>query len=446
MTEGNVFYRDVLKQWYPTIDRGEGIYLYDTSGKRYVDACAGAVVVSIGHGVREVVEVMAKQAQKVCYAFIGEFTSPWQEKLASQVIALSPKGFSKVYFVSSGSEATEAAMALARVYHMMMGNQGKYKVISRWQSYHGSTMGALSMSGHTSRRKDYTPYFSNFPHISAPYCYRCDFGLNYPECGVRCAWELERVIKQEGPEYISAFIAEPIIGNAAACVEPPPEYFGIVRSICDRYNVLLIMDEVMTGFGRTGKNFGIDHWNVIPDLIATGKGMTSGYAPLAAVIIHEKINDTFVSSRKSPFLGHTYSGNPLSCAVGSVVLEYIERNGLMKRVSDIEPYLFQAFQRFDDFPIIGEIRGKGLFLGVEFVADKRSKVPFKREKKLVETFFENGFKRGLILLSGTGCADGILGDHVIVAPPFIIDKSGIEEIADLFEETLLSVQKTIGTE
>ena len=256
--ESRVFHR-VKKESWPLISHAEGLYLYDAAGNRYLDACAGVHVVSIGHGVKEVIEAMHEQAGKVTFAY-GKFISKPQIQLAEKIATMTPAGLSRVFFVSGGSEATESAMKMARKYHVETGNPSKYKVITRWQSWHGNTVGALSMSGRSPWRQDYVPYLLDFPHISPCYPYRCAYCKDAGECQLSCAEELERVIKQEGSDSISAFIAEPILGTSACGVMPPPDYFPMVRDICDRHNVIMIVDEVVTGFGRTGLDFGIQHW------------------------------------------------------------------------------------------------------------------------------------------------------------------------------------------
>jgi adenosylmethionine-8-amino-7-oxononanoate aminotransferase len=443
---GYVFRRDWSKS-YPIIDRGEGVYLFDTRGKRYLDGSGGPAVVSIGHGVcEEVIDSMVEQARRVFFPYAGHFVSEPQIELAKKMIHFAPPGMSQVYLVSGGSEATEVALKLVRQYHIERGNLSRVKVISRWQSYHGATVGALSLSGHTPRRIDYLPYLLNFPHILPPFCYRCPFGKEYPSCGTYCAYDLERTIKREGKESIAAFIAEPIIGNTVGAAVPPAEYFPIIREICNRYGILLIVDEVITGFGRTGKNFGIDHWNVIPDLIITGKGISSGYTPLGAVIMHESICDVFMNSKRSTFfLGYTYSGNPLSCAVGLAVLRYIEKNNLVGRSAQMGKYLFERFSKMKELPMVGDIRGRGLLLGIELVNDKEEKTSFERSRRIAETIASKAFVRGLILLSGSGTVDGVSGDHLLIAPPFIIEEEQIEEMAAILEEVIVEVYANNGS-
>jgi adenosylmethionine-8-amino-7-oxononanoate aminotransferase len=254
-----IFYRN-LNRVYPIIEHGQGIYLYDTDGNEYLDFGSGIAVVNIGYNVPEVIQAMADQSQKASFIYSAPFTNEPQIRLSKKIIDLAPEGMSKVIFVSGGSEAVETAIKLARQYHLERGKESKYRIISRWTGYHGNTLGALSASGRPSWRYHYTPYLQNFPHIHPPYCYRCPYEKTYPECNVFCAHELERVINFEGADYISAFIAEPVIGTSATGVTPPPEYYPIIRDICTRHDILFISDEVITGFGRTGANFGIDHW------------------------------------------------------------------------------------------------------------------------------------------------------------------------------------------
>jgi adenosylmethionine-8-amino-7-oxononanoate aminotransferase len=437
--EDRVFYRD-RKKIYPIIDRGEGIYLYDLRGKKYIDATGGPLVVNIGHSVPEVIDAMVGQAKKVCFPYIGHFVSESQIELAKKVIDFAPSGMSRVYFVSGGSEATEVALKIVRQYHLERGDPSRVKVIGRWQGYHGATVGALSLGGHTLYRKDYLPYTLDFPHIQAPYCYRCRFDREYSSCGIICAYELERTIKQEGKESIAAFISEPVTGSTLGAVAPPPEYFPIIREICDRYGILLVLDEVVTGFGRTGKNFGIDHWGVVPDLIIAGKGISSGYTPLGAVIVHEKVYDVFLNSKRTTFfLGYTYSGNPLSCAVGLAVLRYIEKQGLVQRSASMGNYLFERLSRLKELPMVGDVRGKGLLLGIELVHDQESKTPFERSRKIAETIVRKAFDKGLVLLPGHGFEESVVGDILMIAPPFIIEEEEIKVISDILQGVIMEV-------
>ncbi|MCZ6678055.1 MAG: aminotransferase class III-fold pyridoxal phosphate-dependent enzyme [Candidatus Poribacteria bacterium] len=442
-TEDYIFHR-VLKQKWQQIERGEGVYLFDTEGNRYIDACAGVHVVSIGHGVKEIADAMHEQASQVCFTYSRFLTQP-QIDLAQKIDNLAPDGLSKVFFVSGGSEATEAAMKMARKYHLETGNPKKYKVISRWQSWHGNTIGALSMSGRTPWREDYIPYLLDFPHIPAPYCYRCPYGKEYPDCHLTCAEELERVIHQEGSEYISAFIAEPILGTSAAAVAPPPDYYPIIREICDRHNIVMIVDEVVTGFGRTGVNFAIEHWDVVPDIMTTGKGLSSGYTPIAATIAHEKIYDAIYNKSNAFVHGHTYGGNPLSCAVALAVQNYIEKHDLVSQCAQMGDLMLEKLAPLQELPIVAEVRGKGLLIGVEFVADKEKRTPFDPSKGVTSMAVDLAFESGVLVMPGApGLVDGVAGDHIAISPPFTVTESEVLEIVDVLTDTIAELSNRLG--
>ena len=433
------FYRDWKKD-YPVVEKGEGIYVFDKNGKRYIDGSGGPCVVNIGHGVKEIIEALREQLDKICFPFAGHFASDAQIELGQRVIEFSPRTMSKVYFLSGGSEASETALKFVRQYHIERGDLSRTVFVTRWKSYHGATLGALALSGHTKRRQDYIPYLINFPHIHPPYCYRCDWGKNYPGCELECGHELERIIKLYGPNQIAAFIAEPIIGNTAGVVIPPKEYWPLIRSICDRYGILLVADEVITGFGRTGKNFGVDQWDVAPDVIIAGKGISSGYTPLAGVIINEKMWDVFRNSKRSTFfLGYTFSGHSLACYGGVAVLKYMIKENLVERSKRMGEYLLAKTETLEKLDGIGDVRGRGLLVGIEFVKDKRTKQPFERSKTFVEKVTSECFKKGLILTGGSGGADGIEGDHIIISPPFTITGSQIDEVIEILNDSIVKI-------
>lgn len=439
----HVFYR-TRARILPKIHRAEGVYYYDETGKRILDGSGGPMVVNIGHGVKEVIDAMYEQMKKVVFAYNEHFVTDAQIKLSEKVINLAQRGMSKAYFVSGGSEGIEVAIKFIRQYHLERGNPGKIKLISRRPGYHGGTTGALSISGLPGRQKDYVPYLWNFPQIPAPTCNRCYFDLNYPTCNLRCAWELEKVVIKEKVETVGAFITEPIIGSTVTALTPPPEYYGIIRSICDRYDLLFMLDEVVTGFGRTGRNFGIHHWDVPADLMVVGKGATSGYAPLGGVLVHERVADVLLNSpRKTFFMGYTYSGNPLSCAAGLAVQEYIEKNNLIKRSQELGTYALDSLRKLEALDIVGEIRGKGLLLGVEFVQEKKGGKPFPPPKNVAGRIYNSCFEKGLLILPGKGAFDGVNGDHITVSPPFIIEKSQIDELTAILRESILELQNQI---
>ncbi len=440
--QDQVFYRN-LRKFYPTVSHGEGIYLYDMDGKRYIDGSGGAAVVSIGHGVREITEAMVRQAEKVSFSHGSQFTSETAIALAERIVSLAPEGLSKVYFLSGGSEAIETAVKMARQYQVDRGKQDKYKVISRWTSYHGNTLGALALSGHAGRRKYYMPLIQHTPHIVPAYCYRCPFDLEPETCSLECAEDLERTILYEGPDSVSAFIAEPIVGATGGALVPKDGYFQRIREICDRYDVLLIIDEVMTGIGRTGKNFGIDHWDTIPDLIVSAKGLASGYNPIFCVIAKEEIHHTIKEASGAFVHGHTYCQNPMSCAIGLAVASYIEENQLIPRCAQMGRYLLDQLQILRKRKIVGDVRGKGLFAGVEYVRDKETKETFDPGFKVNTLITNKAFDKGLIVYPGAGGADGVRGDHSLLAPPFIITEDQIDDLVRILDETIEEVGKSI---
>lgn len=413
----------------PAVVRAEGVWIETADGRRYLDGSAGALVVSIGHGVREVVEAQAQQAGAAAYVHGTQFAVVAQEDLAARLAALAPGDLDRVYPVSGGSEANETAIKFARQVHLERGAPEKHLVIGRETSYHGNTLGALAVSGHAARRRPYRPLLKDQPHIPAAYCYRCPFGLTYPSCGLRCAQALEEEIVRIGPQYVAAFIAEPVVGAAGGALVPPPEYFGIIRQICDRYDVLFIADEVMTGIGRTGRNFAVDHWGVVPDVITTGKGLSGGYAPLAAMIVREGHYQAIAQGSGAFVHGFTYGGHPASCAAGAAVLDYIQVHGLVARAAAMGEMLMARLQPLRARRIVGDLRGLGLMLGVEFVRDQATKEPFDRGLRVAERVVEAAFERGLIVYPGSGNADGVRGDQILVGPPLVISADEIEILA-----------------
>jgi adenosylmethionine-8-amino-7-oxononanoate aminotransferase len=441
--QDRIFHRALREEW-PQISHGEGVYLVGTDGRRYLDACAGVHVVSIGHGVEEIAAAMSAQAAEVCFTY-GRFLTRAQLDLAAKISSITPPGLERVFFVSGGSEATESALKMARKYHLETGNPKKHKVISRWQSWHGNTIGALSMSGRSPWRDDYVPYLLDFPHISPCYPYRCPYCRDCGECRLDCAAELERTIEQEGSDYISAFIAEPVLGTSAAGVAPPPDYFPMIREICDRHDILMIVDEVVTGFGRTGVNFAIEHWDVIPDIMATGKGLSSGYTPIAATIAHDKIYDAIYAESSAFVHGHTYGGNPLSCATALAVQNYLEEHDLVCRCARMGELMLEKLAPLQELPFVGEVRGKGLLTGIEFVADQDRRTPFDPAAGVTARIVDRAFDKGVLIMPGApGLVDGVRGDHVAISPPYTISPSQVEETTSVMEESIREVGRELG--
>lgn len=442
LTDKHIFFRSA-GEVNPVIDHAKGIYCYDAAGKRYIDGMGGVGVVSIGHGVPEIMEATVRQMEKVCFAHPFHWKNQPHMELTERIANFAPKGMSKVFMCSGGSEATESALKLVRQYHVEKGRPSKYKVISRWSSYHGNTLGALSVTGMPSRREIFAPLLKDHQHIAACNCYHCPFGKEYPACELMCAHDLEAAIKREGPDNVAAFIAEPLVGAAGGALTPPPGYFEAMREICDRYDILMIADEVITGFGRTGKNFASEHWDAIPDIICTGKGVSSGYSPLGAMIVHERVFEPFATGRGFAH-GYTYGGNPLSCAVGNAVLKYIEEHKLVDQVSRLGTHFFaEAERQLSGLDIVGEIRGKGYFMGIEFVADKAARTPFPANLNVAGKIGDTAFKNGLITGAGKGSIDGILGDHLNLAPPFTCQKQDLTEIISILKASIQTVQATL---
>jgi adenosylmethionine-8-amino-7-oxononanoate aminotransferase len=439
-TDAAVFFRDL---GHPpiVIERGDGVYLYDQDGRSYLDAASGAGVVSLGHGNREIASLLAKQAQELSFAHPVKFATEPMLRLASLLADRAPPGLNRVYFTSGGSESVESAIKLARQYHLANGAETKFKVLSRCTSYHGATLGALAVSGQQSRREFFAPLLMCEPRVADAYRYRCRFCAQKETCDQACARDLERVIIDEGPETVAAFIAEPVSGSSIPGCHASDAYWAMVREICNRHEVLLIADEVMSGNGRSGKWWAMQHTGIAPDIIATAKGIGAGYAALGAILVSEPIFDA-VSAAGNFRHGHTYAGNPLACAVGSEVIRIIERDKLLENVSKMGEVLLQELRnRLGDHTWVGDIRGQGLLLGVEFVEDSESRKPFAVQENLQTKITRACLARGLYVYQGGGSA-GVdddarpLGDHVLIAPPFIIDEQHVDQIAGTLREAL----------
>jgi adenosylmethionine-8-amino-7-oxononanoate aminotransferase len=442
-TQSHLFRRSATHA-YPRVRRAEGVWIETEDGRRILDGSSGALVASIGHGVREVIDAQREQAERVSYVHGAHFAVEAQEELAARLAGMAPGDLDRVYPVSGGSEANESAMKLARQYFLERGQPAKHKVIARWTSYHGNTLGALSLSGHAARRRPYAPLLLDEPHIPPCYCYRCPFGLEYPSCGVKCAYALEDEITRQGPEYIAAFIAEPLVGAAGGALTPPPEYFPIIREICSRYDVLFIADEVMTGIGRTGASFAVNHWNVVPDIITTGKGVSGGYAPLAAMIVREPLFQAIATGSGAFVHGFTYGGHPPSAAAGAAVLKYVTEHRLVERAAERGRYLEERLAPLRSRRIVGDVRGKGLMWGIEFVRDRSTKEPFDRTLRVAERVGEAAFERGLIIYPGSGNADGVRGDQLLIGPPLVITEEEIDRLIEMLTGAIDAVERELA--
>lgn len=430
----SVFYRD-LKRAYPRVAYGRGCYLYDEEGRRYLDACAGAFVANLGHGDVEIAEVLKTQAGRIAYVNGTAFTSGPAEELADEIARLSPPGLDKVYFLSSGSEAVEAALKLARQYWVESGRPAKHTIIALKPGYHGNTLLALSASARPHYKKFYEPWLVPTRQIPAPYSYRC-LCRGAREC-LNCSGEaLERAIAEEGAHTVAAFIAEPVGGSSTGAATPRPEYFKRVREICDQRDILWIADEVLTGAGRTGRWSACAHFGALPDLMTLGKGVTGGYAPLSALVASRRILDVIAKGYGSLAHAQTFSHSPLSCAAGLAVVRALQSRGLIERAARLGNTLQQRLKSLAALPAVGDVRGMGMLAGVEFVADKETRKPFPRALKMAESFTAIAQELGLIVWPNVGHADGAEGDLVMIAPPFIITEPEIEELVLLFKTAL----------
>jgi adenosylmethionine-8-amino-7-oxononanoate aminotransferase len=433
---------------YPVVERAKGIYLYDREGRKYLDGCSGAVVCNIGYGVAEVVAAMERQARRVAFAHSTQFISEASLELAGKLAALCPGPMARdgrVYLSSGGSEAVETAIKLARQYFLERGEPSRTRIVARWQSYHGSTLGALSATGNRARRRPYEPMLIDFPHMAPVYCYRCPFGKRFPECGIACADDLTRAVEEAGARSVAAFIAEPVVGATLGAVPPPDGYWQRIRDICDRYGILLIADEVMTGVGRTGAAFALDHWGVVPDMIVVGKGASAGYTPLGAVIARGFIHDAIRDGSGAFEHGFTYSANPLSAATGAAVLDVVRRRRLVARAARLGPKLGKILRRLGDrHPMVGDVRGLGLFWGMEFVRDRGTREPFDPALRVARRLGQEARERGLLLYPGTGSVDGTRGDHVIVAPPLTITEAELGRLGVLLDAALSAVEASLA--
>jgi len=424
-------------------ESGEGIKITDVDGKEYLDGLSGVFVNSLGYGNQAVIEAVTAQLQTLHFAPPLHGTTRIALDLTKAILEFAPREMGAVKLLSGGSEATEAAMKLARQYHKNTGHDRKYKIIARYGGYHGATMGALSASGGWERKSVFEPLVAGFLHVHPPHCYRCPFDQVYGSCGITCAKLIERTIQAEDPETVAAVIMEPISISSAGFVVPPPEFFQILRETCDKHNVLLIFDEIITGFGRLGTNFGADYYGVIPDLLCCGKGMSGGYAPLAAVLIAQRIWDAFLGDPEERIEfhhGHTFGGNPVACAAGLAALGQIKERKLVDNAREMGSYLRQRLADLAArYGFVGEVRGAGLLQGMDFVRDRATRQPFPpevRPGKLVERAAKG---RGLLLRTGP--------DFAAFAPPLIVTRADIDAMCDLLADALVEVdaELAVGT-
>jgi len=437
---------------YVTITRGEGHWVWDDQGNRYLDAISGNQNANIGHGREQVAQAAKDQIEQLEYVSSMLFANEPAQRYTEQIAGFTPDGFSKTWLVGSGSEANESAVKMARQYHYERGNTDKYKVISRRRSYHGNTGIAMALSGFPARKDKMEPLFENYPKAPSASPYRCEFcggeagrgGDSGRACGEQCADELENIILAEGPDTVAAFIAEPVTGAANAGEHPHDGYFQRVREICDEHDVLFIVDEVMSGFGRTGENFAIEHWDVTPDIITGAKGMSGGYTPLGGTMPHDRIVEVFEDLPEGFQHGHTYCFNPTSAAIGSAVLDYMTAHDLVANAREQGEYLGDRLRELSDYDFVGDVRGKGLMWGVEFVQDTDSKEPLAETGDEFQTrLFETGLDHGVLTYPSGTHVDGERGDHALITPPLTVDRDTIDTLVDRYHDVFAAIEPTL---
>jgi adenosylmethionine-8-amino-7-oxononanoate aminotransferase len=437
----SLFSRNLRKQ-YPVAVRGEGCWIVAVDGRRYLDASGQAAVVSIGHGVQEIGRAMASQSDQIAFAHTTQFHSEPAERLAARVLALATRNFQnggRVYFTSGGSEATETALKLARQYFLEVKQPGRYRVISRKQSYHGSTLGAMSVSGNIARRAPYAPMIPEWGHVAPCFCYHCPFDKTYPECNLACADDLDAFLSANDASTVAAFLFEPMVGATLGAAAAVDGYTARIAEICRKHGILLIADEVMSGMGRTGKAFASQHWNLEPDIILVGKGIASGYAPLGAVLIPPRVVDAFEKGSAAFMHGFTYQSHPVATAAGNAVFDYLEAHKLFDRVAPAGRTLKNALAPVEHHPNVGQVRGLGLLQGIEFVKNKSTREPFPKETGIAEKIRQAALEKNVLTYPTQGCVDGVRGDHILLAPPFIIIPQESQLIADAIQYALNQV-------
>ena len=434
-----IFVRDQMAEWSKApfiMARADGVHYWDVHGKRYLDALSGIYVVSVGHNNRRVIDAIHRQLDTLHFSPPMHGTNPVAVQLANLLAELAPGDLSAVKFQCGGSEVTEAAIKLARQYHKLTGNPGKYKIIGRYLSWHGSTMASLSASGLKGRKTVNEPLAPGFLHVFPPTCYRCPFGKRYGDCGITCATLVGDVIDMEDPATVAAVIVEPI-GHTGGIIDPPEEYLPLLREICDRHNVLLIFDEIITGIGRTGRMFAAETFGVTPDVLCVGKGLSGGYLPLSAMICRRSIADAFwgpIAQNPGFVEGHTFEGNPLSCAAGLAVLQEILERDLCGNARVQGERLRAGFERLaDKYDVIGDIRGKGLFQGIEFVRNRTTRERFPADEAIGVRIGRRALQHGLLTR---------FDPHwLAMGPPLVSTAEHIDEMVDLLDR---SIEETLA--
>ena len=441
--DSHVFYRKLTRE-HPRIVRGEGIYLYDDTGRRYLDGCGGAYVVNVGHGVSEIADALACQAGQVAYVSGTTFTHDAVEQLSAEIARLCPGDLNLVYPLGSGSEAVEAALKLTRQYWVESGHPGKHKVLAFAPSYHGNTLLALSASSRELYRAVYREWLVQIVRVPAPYPYHCECHGQSSQCPVCNGDAIEAAILREGPDSIAALIAEPVGGSSTGVSVPAPDYWRRVRAICDRHGILLVADEVLTGAGRTGTWSALEQYGVVPDLMILGKGISGGYAALSAVVAPRRIVEALARGTGSFLHAQTFSHHATACAAGVATLAYLKRHRLIERCAAMGKVLHDRLRRLKELPCVGDVRGRGLLAGIEFVEDKASRKSFPASVHFADAFASTALELGLTVWPNAGQLPGGTGDLAMLAPPFIINEDQIEEMVTLFTQAVARTAAQIG--
>ncbi len=424
------------------VERAEGAYLFTDDGRKILDAASGAVVVNIGQGRAELAELAAEQVRQLNY-IVPLWVSPARERLVERLARWTPPGLNRFFFTSGGSESVEAALKFAVFYHSLKGRPGKKRFISRWLSYHGNTLAALSVSGNRGRRAGFEHVLIDWPKIPPSYCYRCPWGRTYPGCDLDCATVLEDEIRRCGADTIAGFIAEPMVGASGGVIPPVKEYWPRIAEICARHDILLIADEVMTGFGRTGKRFAVDHWSVKPDILVGGKGLTGGYMPMGMIAVDERLVEE-CERANGDFMFYTYSAHPLGCAIADRVLAIMEREKLVEHAAEIGARLgSQLKEELSGHPMVGDIRGTGLFWGIELVKDPVSRDPWPADARVTNRVLGAAVRRGMFCYPATGMAGDRGGDAIMITPPFVIGDSEVEFIVKTVRAALDDIRPNL---
>ncbi|MDR0520046.1 MAG: aminotransferase class III-fold pyridoxal phosphate-dependent enzyme [Clostridiales Family XIII bacterium] len=431
---------------YPRIVSGKGIYMYTEDGTEIVDGASGPVLVSLGHGITEIADAVGEQTKKIAFVHRDDCVTPVLEESCKTFTEASNGDLYATFQVCGGSEANEIAIKLARNYHRFRGDHKKYKILARWQSYHGSSMGVMSISGFSSRREGYEPYLFEHGHIAPCYCYRCWFGEKPESCGLQCAHALESEILTQGPDTVAAFIAEPVSGMSLCAAEAHPDYFKKIREICDKYNVLLILDEVMTGWGRTGKMFAYQHYGIVPDMVSTGKAVSGGYYPLAAVSVTKKFYDGYHETGAKFKPGYSWSGNPTGAAAQLAAYKYLNDHDLVENCRKMGDYLKSRIAEIAKrHPMMGDIRGRGLMVGIELVKDKETREPFDPALGMASQVQDECLDgQNMIIEASSGCNKGTSGDALVISPAFVVTSDEIDMIVDKLDKAITKVEAKNG--